>query len=326
VLAAPASADPYYRPVRRDILDFQIAYARQILGRDNVVILCDRRTLRELARSSPDDILLEAPMRDIWTRDFLPVRARGSRALPLCRRRPVRQAGRCRLGPGRLPALRQTPRPRLPARTVDPRRRQCRRQRCRQGHRDGPVSGRQRTRARRSHHPPSRTTRRGTRRHPPADPEDALGHADGMAAFIASNTVALPRGRRIHEAILRELRDPPFPASGSSRSKRTFDDDAFDPRYGSARGIHVNATVTDRFCICPSSAWPPTPPRWRRSSRPATAKWCRGGLEGGADGRQRPLPRRPDERRKRPPPRRSRAPLTSAAPPARRERAVFDFL
>ena len=44
LLAAPTVGDDYYRARRRELLDFQVAYAKSILGRDNVVILCDRPT------------------------------------------------------------------------------------------------------------------------------------------------------------------------------------------------------------------------------------------------------------------------------------------
>ena len=66
---APTVGDDYYRRRRREILDFQVAYAKCILGRDNVVILCDRPTRTELARELPEDVLLVGPMRDVWMRD-----------------------------------------------------------------------------------------------------------------------------------------------------------------------------------------------------------------------------------------------------------------
>lgn len=251
VLAAPASADRYYRPVRRDILDFQIAYARQILGRDNVVILCDRRTRRELAKDLPDDILLEAPMRDIWTRDFLPVRQgdpvifRYAAAAQSGKQADADwvQDGFVRLARRLGLAFRRAPWILDGGNVVD------------NGAGKAIVTdrfladnglGREEAIA-------LLREQLGAEQVAilPADPEDALGHADGMASFIASNTVAIPRGDgAFHEAILRELRDA-FPGVRIVEIETEYDDEAFDPRYGSARGIHVNATVTDRHLYLP---------------------------------------------------------------------------
>ncbi|MCP4934662.1 MAG: agmatine deiminase family protein [bacterium] len=70
VLAAPRTGDPYYANVADKIFNFHIAYARQIEGRDDMLILTDKgaydRYVKELG---PDKVAL-APMSDIWMRDF----------------------------------------------------------------------------------------------------------------------------------------------------------------------------------------------------------------------------------------------------------------
>jgi agmatine/peptidylarginine deiminase len=251
VLAAPPFADPYYRPVRRDILDFQVAYARQILGRDNVVILCDRRTRRELAKEIPDDILLEAPMRDIWTRDFLPVRPdhpvlfRYAAAAQSGKQADADwvQAGFLRFAKCHGLAFRRAPWILDGGNVVD------------NGADKAIVTDRFLADNGLGREEAITLLREQLEVEQvailPADPEDALGHADGMAAFIASNTVAITRGDGgAHETILRELREA-FPGVGIVEIETEYDGEAFDPRYGSARGIHVNAIVTDRYLYLP---------------------------------------------------------------------------
>lgn len=70
VIATPSTKDKYYRDVYQEILAFDIAYAKSIINKDNVVVLGDKTTLKLLEKELPQDILLEAPMRDIWMRDF----------------------------------------------------------------------------------------------------------------------------------------------------------------------------------------------------------------------------------------------------------------
>lgn len=251
VLAAPAASDRYYRPLRREILDFQIAYAKAILGRDNVVVLGDRNTLRELARELPDDVLLEAPMRDIWTRDFFPVRPdapvlfRYAAAAQGGKQKDADwvQAGFRRFAKRHGLEFRRAPWILDGGNVVD-------------NGRDQAIvtdrfladNGLDRDRAETVLREALAVERVAIL---PADPEDRLGHADGMAAFVASNAVALTRyGGKFQQALKRELRAA-FPGVRIAELETRFDDDAFDPLYGSAKGIYANATVTDRFIYLP---------------------------------------------------------------------------
>lgn len=80
VLSAPSVNDSYYRDVHQQIIEFQVAYAKAIIGNDNVLIIADKDTIPLLKDRVPDDILLEERIADIWVRDFgtvnpsLPVR------------------------------------------------------------------------------------------------------------------------------------------------------------------------------------------------------------------------------------------------------------
>lgn len=251
VLAAPPTADHYYQPLRQAILDFQIAYAQRILGRDNVVILGDRATLRELAQTLPADILLEAPMRDIWTRDFFPVlpdkpvlfryaaaaqsgsQARADRT----QADVVRLAKRLKLDITRVPWI-------LDGGNVV-------------ANGDGRAIVSDRFLA--DNHLDRSQALALLREHLgaaqiailPADPDDRLGHADGIAAFLGTNTVAITQGHDDdHAAIVHELRTA-FPGIQIIELAWEEVDDAFDPEYGSATGLHLNATLTDRFLYVP---------------------------------------------------------------------------
>lgn len=42
VLAAPTSGDPYYADVADAIFDFHVAFAREVDGRDDLIILSDQ--------------------------------------------------------------------------------------------------------------------------------------------------------------------------------------------------------------------------------------------------------------------------------------------
>ncbi|MFM6959137.1 MAG: hypothetical protein ACKOXD_11525, partial [Acinetobacter sp.] len=64
VLSAPSIHDPYYKPAFQRIVDFQINYAKSILGNDNVVILVDEDTKPYFTGKVHEDILLVDDVRD----------------------------------------------------------------------------------------------------------------------------------------------------------------------------------------------------------------------------------------------------------------------
>ena len=70
VLAAPRDRDSYYEDVAGDIFDFHVAYARQIEGRDDVLVLTDVASYDAYAEALGDERVVIAPQEDIWLRDF----------------------------------------------------------------------------------------------------------------------------------------------------------------------------------------------------------------------------------------------------------------
>lgn len=72
VLSAPSVTDSYYESAFQDIVNFQIEYARNIINKDNVIIVVDEAT-RSYYESLPADILLTGNLEDIWMRDFTTV-------------------------------------------------------------------------------------------------------------------------------------------------------------------------------------------------------------------------------------------------------------
>lgn len=251
LLAAPTVDDDYYRSRRRDLLDFQVAYAKSILGRDNVVILCDRPTRTELAQELPEDILLVGPMRDVWMRDFTPVRpdrpvlfryssaAQGGKLIDAA----WVQAGFTRYAKYRELEFRTSPYVLDGGNLVD-----------NGGDKaivtdrflaDNRLDGPQAIALLREELGVDQVAIL------PADPEDRLAHADGMAAFIASNVVAVTRyGGDFQTSVVRELRAA-FPEVEIVAIETKFGGQAFDPEFGSAQGLYVNATVTDRHIYLP---------------------------------------------------------------------------
>ena len=73
VIAAPSVHDPYYENHFEQLIAFDIQYAQAVMGKDNIVVLADKDTLPYLKNKLPEDIVLEADVKDIWMRDFSPV-------------------------------------------------------------------------------------------------------------------------------------------------------------------------------------------------------------------------------------------------------------
>ena len=69
VLSAPSVHETYYQPAFEMIVDFQIEYAKAIMGNDNVIVIVDADT-KPYYEDLPEDILIEAEVYDIWARDF----------------------------------------------------------------------------------------------------------------------------------------------------------------------------------------------------------------------------------------------------------------
>lgn len=70
VLAAPRTGDAYYAAVADKIFRFHVAYARQIEGRDDVLVLTDAAAYPRYVAALGAARVAVAPMDDIWMRDF----------------------------------------------------------------------------------------------------------------------------------------------------------------------------------------------------------------------------------------------------------------
>ncbi|MBN1547660.1 MAG: agmatine deiminase family protein [Syntrophaceae bacterium] len=70
VLVAPSVKDGYYKKVFGQVIDFDIRLAETVIGHDNIIVLADKYTMPYLVDRLPDDVLLEAQVRDIWVRDY----------------------------------------------------------------------------------------------------------------------------------------------------------------------------------------------------------------------------------------------------------------
>lgn len=71
VLAAPVTGDPYYAAVADDIFAFHVGFAQAIRAAgDEVLILADEGAAHRYAEALGAEAVLEAPVADIWARDF----------------------------------------------------------------------------------------------------------------------------------------------------------------------------------------------------------------------------------------------------------------
>lgn len=69
VLSAPSIHNEYYKSAFQQIIDFQIAYAKQIMKHDNVVVVVDKDTKKYFDWKLPEEVLLIDELYDIRMRD-----------------------------------------------------------------------------------------------------------------------------------------------------------------------------------------------------------------------------------------------------------------
>jgi agmatine deiminase len=70
VLAAPRDGDPYYADAAQDIFDFHVTYAQQVALHDRVLVLADAVSYPLYVEALGENRVALAPMDDIWARDF----------------------------------------------------------------------------------------------------------------------------------------------------------------------------------------------------------------------------------------------------------------
>jgi agmatine/peptidylarginine deiminase len=73
VISAPRRRHPKYWRHFEAIIDFDIRLTQAIIGHDNVIVLASKAEMPFLRGKLPDDVLLEANLKDIWIRDFAPI-------------------------------------------------------------------------------------------------------------------------------------------------------------------------------------------------------------------------------------------------------------
>lgn len=75
ILAPPPDGDKYYEGVKDDIFDFHVAYARQILLHDDVLIFAGQDHFDDYVTALGAAHVAPIEMQDIWMRDFSPQNA-----------------------------------------------------------------------------------------------------------------------------------------------------------------------------------------------------------------------------------------------------------
>lgn len=70
VLAVPITGDQYYADMADDIFHFHVQYAHQIESHDNVLILADEGAYDRYAEALGEVRVALVPMADIWARDY----------------------------------------------------------------------------------------------------------------------------------------------------------------------------------------------------------------------------------------------------------------
>lgn len=73
VLAAPSNTDRYYNDVADDIFDFHMAYAKNILKYDDVLVLAGSDFYKDYVSVLGEGHVVPVEMEDIWMRDFSPL-------------------------------------------------------------------------------------------------------------------------------------------------------------------------------------------------------------------------------------------------------------
>jgi agmatine deiminase len=260
VLAAPRAGDAYYASVRDDILAFQRAYAESALKFDDVVILTDAAGREFFAETLPDDILIDAPMPDIWARDYSPVAPKG----PVLFRYAAAAQGGSQdeadavrdvfAGAMRELGVLTASDPPTTDLILDG------------GNFVGNGAGKAVV-TDRFLEDNGLTKAQGIAALKeivgldavaviPADDPDGLAHADGMVMFTDADTLFVNAyDEPLRTDILAILRDA-LPGTKIIEMPVVWHDQPFDARYGTSCGIYVNSVVTDNAIYVPQFGLP----------------------------------------------------------------------
>ena len=253
VLAPPAIDNRYYKDVYDQILAFDIAYAKRIIGKDNVVIIADAATKKYLEQHLPKDILIEHKLEDIWLRDCSMVNP----AQPLQFRYAAAAQGGVQADADYVQnqfnqfAKKhdiQFKRSRLildGGNYVD------------NYNGKAIVSDRFMTDNQLSYATAKKKLKKLLNLEAVAiilaeDDKEGLGHADGQVLFIDDNTVVVTDYQDAdYQKQIQEELERAFPNVKVLLVPTEFGTVAFDAKYGTACGLHVNSTVTKKYIYFP---------------------------------------------------------------------------
>lgn len=253
VIAPPSINNPYYKEVYDQVVAFDIAYAKAVLGKDNIVVVADALTCKYLKNHLPEDILLEAKLEDIWLRDcsmvmpYAPVQFRYAAAAQAGNQEDAdwvqekfnKFIDRYNIDYERTELILDG------GNLVD--------------NYNGKVVVTDRflednklsyAQAKKELQVLLNVDEVAI---VSSDDPDGLGHVDGMLMFIDENTIAINKYMEVdfREEVLDELRHS-FPNIKIIELATEFDEGAaWDEKFGSSCGVHTNATVTHNYIYMP---------------------------------------------------------------------------
>lgn len=256
VLAAPKAGDAYYAPVRDAVLAFQRAYAEAALPHDDVVILTDAAGWAYFAETLPEDILIQAPMLDIWARDYSPVAPRG----PIHFRYAAAAQGGSQ---GDADAVQDVFADSIAEFGIEPPATDLI---LDGGNFVGDGAGKAIV-TDRFLDDNGLTEAEGIAALKnvvgldavaiiPTDDPEGLGHADGMVMFADPDTIFLNAYDEPFRTDIRSILHEAFPGTRVLDMPVVWHDQPYDARYGTACGIYVNAVVTDTAIYVPQFGLP----------------------------------------------------------------------
>lgn len=252
IITPPSIDNTYYKDVYDEIIAFDIAYAKQIMERDNVIVLADKATLVHLAQYLPQDILLEQKLDDIWLRDCSTVNP----AAPV----QFRYAAAAQGSQSDADFVQETFNVFLDKYGIDFKYKNL----ILDG---GNYVDNYHGRAIVSEcfwvdselsYPTGKQVLQQTLGLQevaiiPVDDPKGLAHAEGQVMFIDENIVAITGYQ--DQAYLQDIKtelNQSFPGIKTIVIPTAFDTKVWDPKFKSAGGIHVNSTVTNHYIYLPT--------------------------------------------------------------------------
>lgn len=252
VISPPSIQNSYYADVYKDIIDFDIQYAKHIIGKDNVVVLGDAPTIQYLKKYLPEDILLEQTLADIWLRDcsmvmpYAPVQfryaaaAQGNQANAdfvqaqfnaFAQKHQVQFSKHSYILDGGNFVDNYKGRAIVSDRFLA----------------DNQLNYNDAKVALKKILPLDEVAII------PNDDPQGLAHSDGQVMFIDSNTIALTSysDQALQQAITAELQQA-FPNIKLIYVPTTSDSSIWDPNFASSCGIYINSTVTHKYIYMPT--------------------------------------------------------------------------